>query len=45
MIATAVISIILPLLALVLQCIFAGFSLACVLSIAAAVFAVLAFWR
>lgn len=45
MIATAVISIILPLLALVLQCIFAGFSLACVPSIAAAVFAVLAFWR
>ncbi len=40
-----ILSIALPLLALVLQCVFAGFSILCIPSIAAAIFAAVAFWK
>ncbi len=45
MIVTGVLSIILPALALILQCVFAGFSILCIPSIAAVIFAALAFWK
>ncbi len=40
-----IVSIILPVLALILQCVFAGFSILCIPSIATAIFAALAFWK
>ena len=40
-----IVSIVLPVLALILQCVFAGFSILCIPSIATAVFATLAFWK
>ena len=40
-----IVSIILPVLALILQCVFAGFSILCIPSIVTAVFAALAFWK
>ena len=40
-----IVSIILPFLALILQCVFAGFSILCIPSIATAIFAALAFWK
>lgn len=45
MIAASILSIALPLLAFVLQCVLAGFSLVCVPSLLTLVFAVIAFWR
>ena len=40
-----IVSIILPVLALILQCVFAGFSILCIPPIATAIFAALAFWK
>ena len=40
-----IVSIVLPVLALILQCVFAGFSILCIPSIVTAVFAALAFWK
>lgn len=40
-----IVSIILPVLALILQYVFAGFSILCIPSIATAIFAALAFWK
>ena len=45
MIVTGVLSIILPALALILQCVFAGFSILCIPSIAAIIFAAVALWK
>ena len=42
---TGILAIVLPALAFILQLVFAGFSLGCIPSIAAAVFAAIAFWR
>ncbi len=42
---SGIIAILMPVLACILQIVFAGFSLGCIPSVGAAVFAVLAFWR
>ena len=42
---SGIIAILMPVLACILQIVFAGFSLGCIPSLGAAVFAVLAFWR
>ena len=44
-IASGILSILLPILACVLQFVFAGFSIGCIASIGAAIFAILALWR